>query len=54
LEDKANAVTADAAHLRFARLRQVGLAEHDLARDDLGNLGQKAHDSQRRHALAGA
>ena len=54
LEDHADPVAAELAHLVGLELEQVPAVEQDLARLDLPGLADEAHDRERGHALAAA
>ena len=55
LEDEADLLAAQLAHVLGAELEEVDPVEHDRAGDDLARrIGDEARDRQRRHALAAA
>ncbi len=54
LEDHADAVAADAAHVVVGELEQVLAVEQHLTRLDAAGLGDEAHDREAGHALAAA
>src|SRR6185503_17372886 len=54
LEDHADPVAAQLAHLVGLELEQVGPVEKDLAGLDPARLADEPHDRERRHALAAA
>ncbi len=55
LEDHADLVAPQLAHLRQRELQQIGAVELDRARDDLaGRIGNQPHDRKRGHRFTGA